>query len=69
VYHCEGISELELSGALLVGVLNNRLSIGALPGELEFTGQGHVEREFAQISGKLKNEVYSAHELLEVRNP
>jgi len=68
VYHCEGMSELEVYGAIPLSVLNNGHRIGATPSELELTGQ-FVERAFTPILGRLKNEGYTNEAILEVHNP
>src|SRR5262249_25391990 len=69
---CEGIATAQFFGALAPKILNNGISIGAIPGELEFaTGSGELESTSGPgiYAAKVKVEGFSAQELIQAKNP
>src|SRR5262249_3365742 len=71
-YNCEGALKAHPFGELSPLVLNNGLSIGAIPGEIEFApGAGELESEIEgfKAEGRFKQQGFAAQELIEVKNP
>jgi hypothetical protein len=70
---CLGLFNEQFFGELAPKILNNGISIGALPGEAEFdAGAGVLESTFfgtGKTTGRPKGEGYGAQELIEVKNP
>jgi hypothetical protein len=74
--NCEGVTAPTFFGESNPKILNNGLSIGAAPGEMEFTpgaaGESELESEAlgaGEPEGKLKGEGYGTEALAEVHNP
>jgi hypothetical protein len=72
--NCVGKLNAQFSGEDAPRLLNNGVSIGALPSEQEFDQPGSHELESEasgglKFGGKLKVEGYGAQELIEVKNP
>src|SRR5262249_33988863 len=70
--NCVGKLNAQFSGEDAPKLLNNGLSIGALPGEAEFdpSGSGELESEASgglKFGGKLKAQGYAAQELIEAK--
>src|SRR5262245_11670982 len=73
---CEGVTAPILFGETNPKILNNGLTIGTVPGELEFTpgaaGESELESEllgFWEPAGNVKVQGYANQALLEVHNP
>jgi hypothetical protein len=70
---CLGLFNEQFFGEQTPKILNNGVSIGALPGEGEFdAGAGALESTFfgtGTTTGRVKSEGYGAQELVEVKNP
>jgi hypothetical protein len=69
---CVGVAEAHFFGALAPKILNNGMSIGAVPGEMEFDEKaGELESTDGpgRFAGRAKIEGYAGQELLEVQNP
>jgi hypothetical protein len=70
--NCERVAKVEFFGEQTPKILNNGLSIGSAPGELELTNGGELESELignGTTEGNVKVEGYGAEELIEVKNP
>jgi hypothetical protein len=76
--NCEGVTTGEVFGELSPLILNNGISIGAGPGELQFEPEAvnpesrNLESEVfpkTEAEGKVKVEGYGAEELIEAKNP
>jgi hypothetical protein len=74
--NCEGVTEPTFFGENNPKLLNNGLSIGAFPGEEEFTpgaaGESELESEAlgnGEPEGKVKAQGYTSQALLETHNP
>jgi hypothetical protein len=76
--NCEGVTSSEVFGELDPLILNNGISIGSGPSELQFVPEGvnpeshNLETENVgaiMVEGKVKTEGYGAEELIEVKNP
>jgi len=74
--NCEGVTAPTFFGENNPKLLNNGLTIGAVPGEDEFTpgaaGESELESELlgnGEPAGKVKTQAYANQALLEVKNP
>jgi hypothetical protein len=71
-YNCEGAIKEHVFGETAPRVLNNGISIGSIPAEIEFdAGSGELESAVGGFKpeGKLKQQGFGAQELIEVKNP
>jgi len=71
-YNCEGVTKVHPFGENSPLFLNNGLSIGATPGEIEFDpGSAEFESEIGgfKTAAKLKTMGFSSQDLLKVKNP
>ena len=70
---CLGLFNEQFFGEQTPKILNNGVTIGALPGEGEFdAGADALESAFfgtGTTTGRVKSEGYGAQELVEVKNP
>jgi hypothetical protein len=76
--NCEGVATGEVFGELDALILNNGISVGSSPGELQFESEkanpesSNLETETLlafEVEGRVKREGYGAEELVEVKNP
>jgi IPT/TIG domain len=72
--NCGGVKSTQFFAEDAPRVLNNGISIGSGPNEVEFDqpGSGELESEALgglKFAGKVKTEGYGAEELIEVKNP
>jgi len=70
--NCEGFAMASFFGALAPKILNNGITIGAIPGELEFNASaGELESPDGPgiYEAKVKMQGFAAQELIEAKNP
>src|SRR5262249_28935745 len=71
--NCVGKINAQFTGEFAPKLLNNGLTIGAVPAEVEFdAGSGELENEPngpLKYTGKFKTQGFGAQELIEVQNP
>jgi hypothetical protein len=77
-YNCEGVRTTEVAGEQFPLILNNGISIGAGPVELQFEPEKvnpeshNLTTEVVgpvEVEGRIKMVGYGAEELIEVKNP